>query len=654
MLYIMSADFTKVLVKDDRLDVTDNIKYAVIKGGQNMTCAPFSAISESGSQLTFNVQVPSEQTIIDRRVLLETLLTVTVKSKKVTGYVSTPAPNTPVYASLLPGEQVGYGQNMALAPFPVHQSMTVMSATVNNNTVSINIRDVLPALTRLLDKRELACYNGTTPTYLDGYSNYVDSQKQGNNPLDDYTLAIDSDIYPRGAFQPVKYSAEYITESETNDTLVECFQFLLTEPLLLSPFIYANPQSNAQGFYGIQNLNFIFNIGDVSRVWRGPSMPTNDGADGLTATSSSPSPSGFKSLYISDVQAGDTYNLLSTSATNLLSKSRLLFQFLTPHPSDMMPARNIVPYYELPRYISQFAGNSVFSTGASYNLNANSLSATLVPSGGSRISSQSLQLNQIPDKLIIFLRKQLGSQKWGDADVAFPIQNISINFNNNSGLLASAQVQDLYKMAKDNGNNQNWLEWSGVATNTYSNGPSINLFDGVPTVGSYITLEFGKDIQLVEDFYAPGSLGNFNLQVQIQFADNKEYVPDQLELVIVTMNSGVFVNERGTSSTYTGILTKADVLEASDQVAFTRSDVKRMVGGGFLDMIKSAVSKLAPVAKAVAPIAGDYLSKHSNPYAQMAGKVISGMAGHGASGGTGFSAGGHSGGGKQRLGKHLM
>ena len=52
-----SADIQKVLVQDDRLAVSSEIKYAVEKGAQNMTSATFNAISRSTSQLTWNVQV---------------------------------------------------------------------------------------------------------------------------------------------------------------------------------------------------------------------------------------------------------------------------------------------------------------------------------------------------------------------------------------------------------------------------------------------------------------------------------------------------------------------------------------------------------------------------------------------------------------------
>jgi len=163
----MSADFEKVLVKDPRLDVSDSIKYSVIKGGQNVTASPFNAISASNSQIVFNIQVPSEQTIIDRRVLLQTELNLTLNFIDPAGWYAYnnvaigvgagegAAAQGVLYPVVGGGSTAAtgscYGTLSALAPFPLHQLMTVMSATINNNTVSINIRDVLPAMNRRLD-----------------------------------------------------------------------------------------------------------------------------------------------------------------------------------------------------------------------------------------------------------------------------------------------------------------------------------------------------------------------------------------------------------------------------------------------------------------------------------------------------------------------
>jgi hypothetical protein len=119
------------------------------------------------------------------------------------------------------------------------------------------------------------------------------------------------------------------------------------------------------------------------------------------------------------------------------------------------------------------------------------------------------------------------------------------------------------------------------------------------------------------------------------------------------MNSGLFVNERGTSSTYTGILTKQDVLEASAQEPMYQSSVKRMVGGGFLDSLKSVAGKVLPhLLKA----GKEELGKSGHPVAKMAHSAMGAM-GYGASGG-GVSGGamgcGSSGGARMKLADRLM
>ena len=69
---------------------------------------------------------------------------------------------------------VNYGVTDALGPFPLHQLVNTMTATINNNFVSMNVQDVLPALLRMCDPLELAEYEGTTPTTLDYLANYRD------------------------------------------------------------------------------------------------------------------------------------------------------------------------------------------------------------------------------------------------------------------------------------------------------------------------------------------------------------------------------------------------------------------------------------------------------------------------------------------------
>ena len=62
-----------------------------------------------------------------------------------------------------------------------------MTATINNNTVAMNVADALPAILRLMYPEELAYYNDLTPTTLDYVSDYADGV--GRMP---YQLAIAS------------------------------------------------------------------------------------------------------------------------------------------------------------------------------------------------------------------------------------------------------------------------------------------------------------------------------------------------------------------------------------------------------------------------------------------------------------------------------
>ena len=169
----MSTDFEKVLVLDDRLGaITDKIKYQVIKGGQNMVSQSYKAISQSTSSIVFNVTIPSLETIVDREILFTSTVTLHITLAGGTRDTAIPSPGpTGITANEF---LVNYGVTDALAPFPLHSLINTASATINNNTVTTNMQDVLPIILRLLDPEELAEYSQFTPTTLDLLANYAD------------------------------------------------------------------------------------------------------------------------------------------------------------------------------------------------------------------------------------------------------------------------------------------------------------------------------------------------------------------------------------------------------------------------------------------------------------------------------------------------
>ena len=77
----MSETFEKILVKDDRLGcITPKVKFQVFKGGQNVTCQPYKAISETTANHVYNVTVPSLETIISREVLWQSTVTIRISN----------------------------------------------------------------------------------------------------------------------------------------------------------------------------------------------------------------------------------------------------------------------------------------------------------------------------------------------------------------------------------------------------------------------------------------------------------------------------------------------------------------------------------------------------------------------------------------------
>jgi len=238
----------------------------------------------------------------------------------------------------------------------------------------------------------------------------------------------------------------------------------------------------------------------------------------------------------------------------------------------MLEPRNVVPYYELPVYRSTNM-TDIKGIGMSEVDPYGQL-----PKGQTLdLQSTNIQLNCVPDKLIIFARRLPSNLTCCDTDSYLTLNNISINWNNQAGLLSSFTTEQLYRASIASGlNNLTWDEFQGLATSVagaglpagsglsearhwYSGVGARSVIDGagsvtdgytgfklVPTTGSILVLNFADVIQLTEEYYAPGSLGSFNLQLKVNATNNTmtNLKGTEYELIIIPMNTGVFVNEK--------------------------------------------------------------------------------------------------------------
>jgi hypothetical protein len=252
----------------------------------------------------------------------------------------------------------------------------------------------------------------------------------------------------------------------------------------------------------------------------------------------------------------------------------------------------------------------------------------------SNISSNSVQLSYIPDKVLVCYRKQLDTQSSNDADAFIPINEVSISFANRNGILAGTKRHQLYEMSRANGCHQSWLEYYGVGYENIAVGSgNKNL------AGSVLCLAFGKDIAITEDYYAAGSLGQFNFYIQCNLDASAlaRATAASYELVLVFVNSGLLVNEMGSTSIYTGLLTKQQVLDAANKPTVNRSVYNRYLGGGWWSSVKSAFKKarkyVKPIATAVKHVSGVIPHPGAQALSKTLGALGAGNSGSGYSGG---------------------
>jgi hypothetical protein len=588
-----SADFKTVNVTDPRLHFDDQINYAVRGGASAISSVTFPAQAKSLTSHSFQINIPSLNTVVSKRVLWKSTVVY-----KVTGTVTN-----------LGDYLVEYGKNVAPSAYPLHQSCITQTCQINSNTISINTRDVLIPLLRMQNKDIINDLNSMTPNQLDNIAEYEDAFNGGtldpyyNNVLGD---AKNSSEYwrPRGSFRLNKIgsictdgvvSGAVTPAPGINSPITTYIEFEFTEPLLmLSPFTCFDAQSG--GLFGIQNLSFNFTL--ESERCRAIRMANLGRVQDATVSVVS-------------------YN-----------SSELQFEFLSCHDTTVLPSRCISNYYEVPRYILA--------------------SSVSIPSRTTKsIVFNTFSLNQIPDMLVIYARKKVADQTIYDSDLNLSIRNINLNFNNNSGLISSHSVEQLYNISRKNNVNVTWDEYYGL-TNSIVNSATLN---NIGTIGSPLVLKFGEDIPLSNTYLAPGSMGQFSIQFNLEVFNqsNSAITP---EVVMIAVNSGLFVSYSGSSSIYSGILSKSDVINCKmNEEPVSETDIRRLVGHGFMDKLKrmpsSVVNFLGQHHKVLGALAKKGLNTYlpDNKYAKLGSQGLA-MLGYGE--GAGDSGGSRSGGALRR------
>lgn len=411
--------------------------------------------------------------------------------------------------------------------YPISTNLNTLSVTINNSTVNINMSDVIQPLLRYNNPECLREYEyGTTPSEMDQTQSYADLYGSVRNPLGLYEDSSDGTTH-RGAFP-------FTIVSNTGTSAVVTMD--LAEYIYLSPFLFGH--GDHAGFYGVRTMDFNFTWNaDLSRLWS----------------------------HIQAFPGGGTSTITNVAVT--FAQPKLLFEYTTPPLTMERPSSISYPYYVVNRFPS---GPTTINAGIT-----------------SQVTSNNVQLNSIPRRMYIYLREQNSDLNVTSTDTYSSIENISVQFENFSGLLASASKYDLYDISRRNGCNLTWTQWSGgkVISSTVA-GQSYG------TIGSILCIEPGKDFGLPDNL-APGVIGNFMFQLTVT-AKNVSSRNINYMLYITTIDEGTAtIMNGGTVLQGSGVITGMDVLNAKKSASVSYADAAYAEGAGrFFSGLKHGLQRL--------------------------------------------------------------
>jgi len=261
---------------------------------------------------------------------------------------------------------------------------------------------------------------------------------------------------------------------------------------------------------------------------------------------------------------------------NGINTARACVKYYQPQDDIKIPNEIVLPYFQPVVYQSQQVGIplAVYSIGSNGD-DAVSLSAQIV--------GQTRRLNQIPDALYIWCRRNHQDLRSNDADFFTDIRNINISWGNQTGILSNHTSKQLLDLAKDNG-------------------CDIKSVSEKQNRGYCLKLIFGKDIPLMNN-ESPGTRGDYSIQITTTYAskygnagaDGQRYVGYEMYV-----NAGNCVIAPNECRIQTGLLDLKDNVSAEDMGdKWHNNDV--MSGGGLFSGIMNFAKKIPSFVKKVAP-----------------------------------------------------
>lgn len=558
-LSLKKLDVIKVV--DPRCTSSYKSDYIYLEGAANVTQKSYTTTSVSTSSLQFTAQPPNRGIYVGRRPYIQTGMRLTFQG------VSTAI-----------GQTLINPNRDAPRAYPFSSGVDVMNCTLNNFSVSVNEADILHALLRYNVNNNLKnrLYS-TAPSYPDQSQLYSSLVGSVRSPLSGYGDSNDEDVQGRGGYSKYNIVSNPVSVA-IGQTLTAVVDLVTTEEFfLLSPLYWGKKETHS--FINLQtfDLNVTMLGNAANRMWS-----RDETSIALTSLTFQ-----FASL----LTGGPAFSFPESSPV-------LMFEYYQPKESTLLPLNDMVsvyPYFDIQRFPTDISGVPAFPTFAVY-------------------SSNNIQLSSIPNRIYIFARRQNNDlySSCTNTDTFAPINNINIQLNARSGLMASASQVQLYEMSVKNGCSLSYTQWTGGPV--YTPGTFASRYG---TVGSIVCIDPAVDLGL-------GSLESDGKNMQTTFQVNvslSSLIPGltNYTLYVVVVNEGVFSIHKTQCTAQIGVLTSQDILEAKQQPGINYESIKSISGGDFLQGLKSfwtntlspllQKSRIASNLANLIPIAGPAISR---------------------------------------------
>ena len=336
-------------------------------------------------------------------------------------------------------------------------------------------------------------------------------------------------------------------------TLASKIRYVVTEPLFISPCL--NGEEDEEGFVHVNQLDVEVRFkSDVSRFMSHSS--TGNAITGFTVTQ-------YKA-------------------------PELLVTYIQPQDWQIVPPLQVIDYTKLlkrPRIVPDLA-----------------------PGASDVQSSEAFRLNQIPNRMWVFVAHQSKSATFSDSDSFCRIDKLEVEYNNNNGILSAATPQDLYDMSVRNGCNLDFSAFSKYR-------------------GSVVCASFANDIGMSTG-EAPGVISVNTITVNVSYT-NMSKVLFKPELFVVFEMQGTLTIVPGSASVNLGNLTMQEVVETKMSSAqLLPHQYEQLTGGSFWSSLKSIVNTVAKgvgMASGPASTVASIIAPELVPVIETAGCVAKGV-----------------------------